>query len=167
MRDAPRWHSDSSQAKHQPVASSMPLHGISVLVPTETEGLRRSAPTPRCVVSSNKTTVDGRVHHRGSCPQMWKRHRTRRKKVRMMSLHVSRAACQVKENLLKRKSAHSPPPQAVLSGRSNHEVGGSTLFEGYCDHLTRPRACPHNVLLPYLPLHAPASSLKPHPGQIR
>ncbi|RNC53081.1 hypothetical protein TcCL_ESM09623 [Trypanosoma cruzi] len=71
MRDAPRWHSDSSQAKHQPVASSMPPHGLSVLVPTETEGFRRSAPTPRCDVSSNKTSVDGRAHHRGNRPQMW------------------------------------------------------------------------------------------------
>ncbi|RNF00157.1 hypothetical protein TcG_12300 [Trypanosoma cruzi] len=49
----------------------MPLHGLSVLVPSETEGLRRSAPTPRCVVSSNKTSEDGRVHHRGDCPQLW------------------------------------------------------------------------------------------------
>ncbi|RNC55461.1 hypothetical protein TcCL_ESM07057 [Trypanosoma cruzi] len=71
MRDAPRWQTDSSQAKHQPVASSMPLHGLSVLVPSETEGLRRSAPTPRCVVSSRETSEDGRVNHRGSCPQMW------------------------------------------------------------------------------------------------
>ncbi|RNC54042.1 hypothetical protein TcCL_ESM08552, partial [Trypanosoma cruzi] len=71
MRDAPRWHSDSSQAKHQPVASSMPLHKLSVLVPTETKGLRRSAATPRCDVSSHKTSEDDRVHHRGNCPQMW------------------------------------------------------------------------------------------------
>ncbi|RNC32685.1 hypothetical protein TcCL_Unassigned04685, partial [Trypanosoma cruzi] len=95
-----------------------------------------------------------------------KRHRTRRKQVRMMSLHVSRAACQMKENSVKRKSAHSPPPQAVLSGRPNHQVGGSTLLEGYRDHLTSPRACPHNVLLPFPPLHASASSLKPYPGDI-
>ncbi|RNE96108.1 hypothetical protein TcG_13134 [Trypanosoma cruzi] len=91
MRDAPRRQSDSFQAKHQPVASSMPLHGISVLVPTKTEGLRRSAPTPRCDVSSNKISEDGRVHHRGNRPQMWKRHRTRRKQVRIVSLHVNRA----------------------------------------------------------------------------
>ncbi|RNC35567.1 hypothetical protein TcCL_Unassigned01535 [Trypanosoma cruzi] len=71
MRDAPRWQTDSSQATHQPVASSMRLHGLSVLVPSETEGLRRSAATPRCVVSSNKTSEDGRVHHRGNRPQMW------------------------------------------------------------------------------------------------
>ncbi|RNC45024.1 hypothetical protein TcCL_NonESM05255 [Trypanosoma cruzi] len=96
-----------------------------------------------------------------------KRHRIRRKQMRMMSLHVSRAACQMKEISVKRKSAHSPPPQAVLSGRSKHQVGGSTLVEGYRDHLTSPRAFPHNVLLPFLPLHAPAPSLKPHPGQIR
>ncbi|RNC39334.1 hypothetical protein TcCL_NonESM11326 [Trypanosoma cruzi] len=71
MRDAPRRQSDSSQAKHKPVASSMSFHGLSVLVPTETEGLRRSAPTPRCDVSSDKTSEAGRVHHRESRPQMW------------------------------------------------------------------------------------------------
>ncbi|RNE99530.1 hypothetical protein TcG_12272 [Trypanosoma cruzi] len=49
----------------------MPLHGLSVLVPTETEGLSGSAPTPRCVVSSNKKSEDGRVHHRGNRPHMW------------------------------------------------------------------------------------------------
>ncbi|RNC32752.1 hypothetical protein TcCL_Unassigned04614, partial [Trypanosoma cruzi] len=56
-----------------------------------------------------------------------KRHRTRRKQVRMMSLHVSCADCQLKENSVKRKSAHSPPPQAVLSEQSKHRVGSSTL----------------------------------------
>ncbi|RNC34479.1 hypothetical protein TcCL_Unassigned02730 [Trypanosoma cruzi] len=76
-----------------------------------------------------------------------KRHRTRRKQVRMMSLHVGCAACQLKENSVKRKSSHSPPPQTVLSGRPKHQAGGSTLVEGYRDALTRPRACPHNVLL--------------------
>ncbi|RNC35213.1 hypothetical protein TcCL_Unassigned01917 [Trypanosoma cruzi] len=78
-----------------------------------------------------------------------KQHRTRRKQVRMVSLHVSRAACQLKENSVKRKSAHSPPPQAVLSGESKHRVGGSTLVEEYCDALTRPIACPHKVLFPF------------------
>ncbi|RNF01955.1 hypothetical protein TcG_11464 [Trypanosoma cruzi] len=95
-----------------------------------------------------------------------KRHRTRRKQMRMMSLHVSRAACQMEENSVKRKSAHSPPAQAVLSGRSNHQLGGSTLVEGYCDHLTRSHACSHNVILPFPPLHASAPSFKPHPGDI-
>ncbi|RNC52193.1 hypothetical protein TcCL_ESM10606, partial [Trypanosoma cruzi] len=71
MRNAPRRHSDSSQAKHQPTASSMPLHGLSVLVTTETESLRRSAPTPRCDVSPNKTSEDGRARHRGNRPQIW------------------------------------------------------------------------------------------------
>ncbi|RNC59742.1 hypothetical protein TcCL_ESM02656, partial [Trypanosoma cruzi] len=145
----------------------MPLHGLSVLVPSETEGLRRSAPTPRCEVSSHKTSVDDGVHHRGNRPQMWKRHRIRQELMRMMSLHVSRAACQMEENLLKRNSAHSPPPQAVLSGRSNHQFGSSTLVEEYCDALTRPVACPHNFLLPFPPLHAYTPSLKPHPGRIR
>ncbi|RNC45837.1 hypothetical protein TcCL_NonESM04368 [Trypanosoma cruzi] len=96
-----------------------------------------------------------------------KRHRTRRKQVRMMSLHVSRAACQMEENSEKRKSAHSPPPQEVLSGQSNHQVGGSTLVEGYCDALTRSNACSHNVLLPFPPPHASVSSFKPHQGQNR
>ncbi|RNC59177.1 hypothetical protein TcCL_ESM03246 [Trypanosoma cruzi] len=71
MRDAPRWQTDSSQAKHQPVASSMSLHGLAVLVPTETESLRRSAPTPRCEVSSHKASEDGRAHHQGNRPQVW------------------------------------------------------------------------------------------------
>ncbi|RNE99034.1 hypothetical protein TcG_12772 [Trypanosoma cruzi] len=95
-----------------------------------------------------------------------KRHRTRRKQVRIVSLHVKRAACQMEENSEKRKSAHSSPPQTVLSGRSNHQVGGSTLVEGYRDHLTRSHACSRNVLFPFPPLHAPASSLKPHSGDI-
>ncbi|RNF07606.1 hypothetical protein TcG_10385 [Trypanosoma cruzi] len=83
-----------------------------------------------------------------------------------MSLHVSCAACQMKENSEKRKSAHLPPPQAVLSGRSNYQFGSSTLVEGYRDHLTRSHACSRNFLFPFPPLHAPASSLKPHPGKI-
>ncbi|RNC35488.1 hypothetical protein TcCL_Unassigned01624 [Trypanosoma cruzi] len=106
----------------------MPPHGLSVLVPGETEGFRRSAPTPHCVVSSNKTSEDGRVHHREVALNCGKQHRTHRKQVRMMSLHVSCAACQLKVNLLKRKSAHSPPPQAVLSGRSNHQFGAPHLL---------------------------------------
>ncbi|RNC34926.1 hypothetical protein TcCL_Unassigned02254 [Trypanosoma cruzi] len=100
-------------------------------------------------------------------PKCGKRHRTRRKQVRMMSLHVSRAACQMEKNLKEQKSAHSSPPQAVLSGRSTHQTGGSTLVERYLDALTRPHACPHNVLFPFPHLHAPASSFKPHPGEIR
>ncbi|RNC35889.1 hypothetical protein TcCL_Unassigned01199 [Trypanosoma cruzi] len=71
MRDAPRRQTDSSQAKDQPVASSMPLHGLSVLVPTETEGFRRSAPTPQGVVLSRETNEDDGVHHRENRPQMW------------------------------------------------------------------------------------------------
>ncbi|RNF00422.1 hypothetical protein TcG_11937 [Trypanosoma cruzi] len=53
-----------------------------------------------------------------------------------------------------------------FTGRSNHQVGGSTLVEGYFDDLTHPRVCPHNVLLPFPPLHAPTPSFKPHPGQM-
>ncbi|RNC40067.1 hypothetical protein TcCL_NonESM10498 [Trypanosoma cruzi] len=90
-----------------------------------------------------------------------KRHRTRRKHMRMMFLQVSCADCQMRENSKEQKSARSPPPQKVLSGWSNHQVGGSTLVEGYRDALTIPRACPHNVQLPFPPLHAPASSFKP------
>ncbi|RNF04425.1 hypothetical protein TcG_10852 [Trypanosoma cruzi] len=143
----------------------MPLHGLSVLVPTETEGLRRSATTPRCVVSSNKKVRMAECIIGEIALNCGKRHRTRRKQVRMMSLHVSRAACQMKENSVKRKSAHSSPPQAVLPGRSNHQFGGSTLGEGYRDHLTCSRACSHNVLFPFPPLHASVSSLKPHSGK--
>ncbi|RNC44571.1 hypothetical protein TcCL_NonESM05677 [Trypanosoma cruzi] len=145
----------------------MSLHGLSVLVPTETEGLRRSAPTPRCIVSSRDQVRTTECVIGEMALNCGKRHRTRRKQVRMMSLHVSCADCQMVENSVKRKSARSPPPQSVLSGRSNHQFGGSTLVEGYCDDLTRPRACPHNVLLPFHPLHATAPSFKPHPGQIR
>ncbi|RNC61107.1 hypothetical protein TcCL_ESM01117 [Trypanosoma cruzi] len=50
----------------------MPLHGLSVLVPTETEGLRGSAPTPRCVVSLRESSENDGLHHRGGCPQMLK-----------------------------------------------------------------------------------------------
>ncbi|RNC31823.1 hypothetical protein TcCL_Unassigned05633, partial [Trypanosoma cruzi] len=96
-----------------------------------------------------------------------KRHRTRRKQVRMMSLHVSCADCQLKGNSVKRKSAHSPPPQAVLSEQSKHRVGSSTLVEGYRDALTRPLACPHRVLFPFPHLHASASPFNPHSGQNR
>ncbi|EKF32223.1 hypothetical protein MOQ_003930 [Trypanosoma cruzi marinkellei] len=94
-----------------------------------------------------------------------KRHRTHRKQVRMLSLHVSCAVFQMKENSEKRKSAHSPPPQAVLSGRSRHQAGDSTLVVGYRDALTRPRACPQNILFPFPPPHASTSSFKPHLGE--
>ncbi|RNC40593.1 hypothetical protein TcCL_NonESM09906 [Trypanosoma cruzi] len=97
--DAPRWQTDSSQAKHQPVASSMSPHGLSVLVPTETEGFRRSAPAPRCVVSSRDQVRTTEHIIREIALICGKRHRARRKQVRMMSLHVGCAACQLKENI--------------------------------------------------------------------
>ncbi|RNF05659.1 hypothetical protein TcG_10723, partial [Trypanosoma cruzi] len=151
----------------QPVASSMPLHGLSVLVPTETEGLRRSAPTPRCFVSSNKTSEDAKAHHRENRPHMWETasHPPETGAHDVPPRQLRRPSAE--GNSEKRKSAHSSPPQAVLSGRSTHQAGGSTLLEGYLDALTRLHACPHNVLLPFPPLHASAPSLKPHPRQIR
>ncbi|RNC40349.1 hypothetical protein TcCL_NonESM10175 [Trypanosoma cruzi] len=94
------------------------------------------------------------------------RHRTRRKQVRMMSLHVSRAVCQMENFGETEVSALTSTPGSFIRTVKS-SIRGSTLVEGYCDHLTSPRACPHNVLLPFLPLHASAPSFKPHPGQIR
>ncbi|RNC38273.1 hypothetical protein TcCL_NonESM12493 [Trypanosoma cruzi] len=145
----------------------MPLHGLSVLVPTETEGLRRSAPTPRCDVSSDKTSEDGRVHHRGSRPQMWETashppetgaHDVPPRQPRSLSDEGKFGETEV--------SALTSTPGSFIR-KIESSIRGSTLLEGYRDALTSPRAFPHNVLLPFPPLHASASSLKPHPGQIR
>ncbi|RNC32705.1 hypothetical protein TcCL_Unassigned04662, partial [Trypanosoma cruzi] len=101
----------------------MPLLGLSVLVPTETEDLRRSAPTPRCAVSSRGSSEDDGARHQGNRPQMWETashppetgaHDVPPRQPRRLS---------DEENLKEQKSAHSPPPQAVLSGQSNHQVG--------------------------------------------
>ncbi|RNC40362.1 hypothetical protein TcCL_NonESM10161 [Trypanosoma cruzi] len=143
----------------------MPLHGLSILFPTETEGFRRSALTPRCDVSSNKTSEDGRLHHRESRPQMWEKashppetgaHGVPPRQPRSLSDEGNFGETEV--------SALTSSPGSLIR-KIESSSRGSTLVEGYRDALTRPRAFPHNVLLPFPPLHAPVSSLKPHPGK--
>ncbi|RNC56456.1 hypothetical protein TcCL_ESM05967 [Trypanosoma cruzi] len=84
-----------------------------------------------------------------------------------MSLHVSCADCQMKENIGETEvSAITSSPGSFIR-KIESSSRGSTLVEGYRDALTSPHACPHNVLFPFPHLHASVSSLKPHPGEIR
>ncbi|RNC52883.1 hypothetical protein TcCL_ESM09839 [Trypanosoma cruzi] len=125
----------------------MSLHGLAVLFPSKTEGFRRSAPTPRCIVSSRESSEDDGVHHQGNSPHLWE-----------TASHTPETG------------AHDVPPRQLRSLSAEGKFGekevsaltstpgsfirttkapswGSTLVEGYRDALTRPRACPHNVLL--------------------
>ncbi|RNC52284.1 hypothetical protein TcCL_ESM10515 [Trypanosoma cruzi] len=144
----------------------MSLHGLAVLVPTETEGFRRSAPTPRCVVSSRESSEDDRVHHQGNRPHMWE----------TASHTPETGAHGVPPRRLRRLSAEGKFGETEVSALTSSSGSfirtikapswGSTLVEGYRDALTRPRAFPQNVIFPFLPPHAPAPSFKPHPGGI-
>ncbi|RNC40674.1 hypothetical protein TcCL_NonESM09831 [Trypanosoma cruzi] len=124
----------------------MPLHGLSVLVPTETEGLRRSAPTPRCDVSSDKTSEDGRARHRGNRPHMLETasHPPETHAHDFPPRQLRSLSDEGKFGETKVSALISTPKSFIRMVESS--VRGSTLVEGYRDALTRPRACPHNVL---------------------
>ncbi|RNC45502.1 hypothetical protein TcCL_NonESM04750 [Trypanosoma cruzi] len=92
---------------------------------------------------------DDGAHHQGNRPQMWETtshpletgaHGVPPRQPRSLSDEGKFVETEV---------SALTSTQTVLSGRSNHQVGDSTLVEEYRDALTLPRACPHNVLFPF------------------